>query len=364
MNAITLHPDPWRMGPERGGNHWLGVWEMGQARIPPARLGQEQAHAALSLLLEFRMPLVATTVPLRLWQGAADARRAIGLYAQRDGVLRLVHDEVDISTPAGFAQPGEMIGMRYLSCARGRGDLVEFVNHGQGQGLRLHLGIAQATRLDEALPRHHGFLKVCHVAAIAGFHVCASNIPAIGAGARLPTTDGLVAVEDLRPDMALIVTEGPPMPLRWISRRSRLCLGQLAPILLRAPYFGLAQDIVTTPETRVMRTGPAVEYLFDHERVLISAGDLTSSPGALRDRRVPVRDMYHLMLDDHACVAIDRCGVETALLSDVVAAEDGGGVRNLSPTDRTPCLPVLDRAGAQALIAHAAKGRRARRARI
>lgn len=314
---------------------------------------------ALSLLLEFCMPVVVGTRPLRLWAGAAATPRAIALYAQRDGVLRLVHGEVDVATHAGFARAGEMIGLRYLCCARGRADVVEFVNHARGHRQRVRLAVAHAPRLEEALPRHPGFLGVCHVAAIANFHVTSSDLPALDSGALLQTTEGLTPVERLRPDMALVTIDGQTMPIRWITRRSRLCLGRLAPIRLRAPYFGLSQDIVITPETRVMRDGAAVEYLFGHERVLIRAGDMTSSPGALRDRRAAVRDMYHLMLDDHACVAIDRCGVETALLSDVVAAEDAGGQRNLSQTDRTPCLPALDRAGAQALIAASARGRRA-----
>lgn len=313
---------------------------------------------ALSLLLEFRMPVVAGPRPLRLWEGAAPPPRAIALYAQRDGVLRLVHGEVDVTTHAGFARTGEMIGLRYLCCARGRADMVEFVNHARGHRQRVRLVVAHAALLDEALPRHPGFLEVCHVAAIAGFHVTSSGLPALAKGALLQTTQGPMPVERLRPDMALVTIDGQAMPLRWMTRRSRLCLGQLAPVRLRAPYFGLSQDIVITPETRVMRDGAAVEYLFGHERVLVRAGDMMSSPGALRDRRMAVRDMYHLMLDDHGCVAIDRCGIETALLSDVVAAEDAGGLRNLSETDRTPCLPALDRAAAQALIAASARGRR------
>ena len=358
MNLALTHddsPSGLRLG---AADQWVAVWDMGHICIPPPRFAKREPQMALSLLLEFCMPFVAGRHPLRLWQGVAEASRAIALYAQRDGALRLVHGEADLSTTAGFARPGDMIGMRYLTCARGRADLVEFVNYARGQRIRLRLGVAHAARLDEALPRDDRFLRVCHVAAIADFHVCSSDLPALGAGVALPTTEGPIPVEALLPDMMLILTDGPPKPLRWITRRPRLCLGRLAPIRLRAPYFGLAQDIVTTPETRVLRSGAAVEYLFGHERVLISAGDLTSSPGAQRDRRMPVRNMYHLMLDDHACVAIDRCGVETALLADVVAAEDAGAPRNLSQTDRTPCLPVLDRASAQALIAASTTGRR------
>lgn len=341
-----------------GQEQWLGVWDLGQARILPPLSPKAELFAAMSLLLEFCMPYVAGKAFVRLWQGAAEVASAVALFATREGALRLVHGDLDCTTAAGFARPGEIIGLRYLCCARGRGDLVEFVNHDRGHKERLRLGVAHAARVDALFPRDAGFLQVCHVAAIANFHVASSDLPALGAEAILATTQGPVPVHALRPEMTLILTEGPPKPLRWIARRPRLCLGRMAPILLRAPYFGLAQDIVTTSATRIMRSGPAVEFLFGHERVLISAGDLTSSHGARYDRRLPVRDMYHLMLDDHACVAVDRCGVETALLADVITAEGGVTQRNLSQTDRTPCLPVLDKAAAQALIAASAKGRR------
>jgi hypothetical protein len=71
-----------------------------------------------------------------------------------------------------------------------------------------------------------------------------------------------------------------------------------------------------------------------------------------------VQAFYHLMLDDHDCVSIDRCGVETALLADVLAAEDAGQASDLAEADLSPCLPVLDRAGAQALVAASIKGLR------
>jgi hypothetical protein len=87
---------------------------------------------------------------------------------------------------------------------------------------------------------------------------------------------------------------------------------------------------------------------------------MVMSSGAHRDRRRPVRLFHHLMFDDHACVAIDRCGVETALLSDVVAAEDAWSARALSTADCTPCLPVLDRPAAQALMSASARVRGAR----
>ena len=357
MTVLSLRRDDIPL-PEARHDQWAAIWSSGVSMLTSTPVVDPSPKAALTLCLEFTLPAVRGKKPLRLWQGAADPRRAIGLYAQPDGALRLVHQEIDLKSPPGFVRPGETVSLRYLCCARGRWDLVDFTNHDRGNRLRLRAGLACAARLDEALPRDPGFLRVCHVAAVAEFGVAPSDLPALAAGAILPTSLGPMAVEMLRPGILLKMVDGGLMPLRWIERRSRLCLGRLGPVWLRAPYFGLSHDICVTPATRVMRSGPAVEYIFGHERVLIRASDMLSSPGALRDRRNPVRDMYHLMMDDHACVALDRCGIETALLSDVVAAEDGGPPRNLSQSDRTPCLPVLDRAGAQALMAATPGARR------
>jgi len=341
------------------GEAWVAIWQSGEALLAPAASPDPAPMPEMTLCLEFAMPQVARRGPVRLWQGAADPGRAIGLYALADGALRLVHGEVDLLTPPGFGRAGETVSLRYRACARGRGDIADFVNHDRPLRHRGRAGIAQAARLDEALPRDERFLQTCHVAAIARFGLAPTDMPALAAGAILSTTAGPCAVERLRPGAELISVTGAVLPVRWLERRARLCLGRQAPVMLRALYFGLEHEICVAPETRVMRDGPAVEYLFSEERVLVRAGDMIASRGAFRDRRRPVREFYHLMCDDHACAAIDGCGVETALLADVVAAEDTRVLRNLADVDRTHCLPVLDRAGAQALVAASARGRRA-----
>lgn len=121
MNLALTHddsPSGVRLG---AADHWVAVWDMGQSCIPPPRFAKREPQMALSLLLEFCMPFVAGRHPLRLWQGVAEASRAIALYAQRDGALRLVHGEADLSTAAGFARPGDMIGMRYFDLRAGPG---------------------------------------------------------------------------------------------------------------------------------------------------------------------------------------------------------------------------------------------------
>jgi hypothetical protein len=337
---------------------WAGVWASGTSLLNTAQWVDPRPMAAMTLCLEVTLPPIGRRKAVRLWQGAAPPEAAVALYAVAEGRLRLIHGDVDTVTPSDFVRVGETVSLRYRACARGRSDVVDLMNHDRMLDFRVRAGVAHAARLDEALPRDPRFLSVCHVAAVAGFGLRAADLPAIAAGTLLMTEAGPRPVEQLAAGDLLTTVTGERLPLRWVERRPRLCLGRSAPVRLRAPYFGLEHDLFLSPETRIMRDGPAVEYLFGEERVLVRAGDLLASPGALRDSRLPVRDFFHLMLDDHACIAVDRCGVETALLSDVLAADDGAGGHSIAPMDRTPCLPVLDRSAAQALVAASMKGNR------
>jgi len=339
-------------------DRWAAIWQSGEALLAPGRFPDPAPRAELTLCLEVTLPPLGRRGAVRLWQGAAEPGRALGLYALPDGALRLVHGDIDLSTPPDFGRAGETLSLRYRACARGRGDVADVINHDRVQRHRVRAGLPHAARLDEVLPRDDRFLQICHVAAIAEFGLAPTDMPALASGAVVPTAHGPCAVDRLRAGTEVITVSGAALPLRWLERRARLCLGRQAPVLLRAPYFGLDHDICVTPESRVMRSGPAVEYLFGEERVLVRAGDMIASRGAYRDRRRPVRVFHHLMCDDHACVAIDGCGVETALLADVVASEDGQQRFDLVETGRVPCLPALDRAGAQALVAASVRGRR------
>lgn len=344
-----------------GGLHperWAAIWQSGQPVRAPVRMTDPGLLAELTLCLEFTLPVFGAQGPVRLWQGAAEVLRALALYVLPDGALRLVHGEIDVTTAPDLGRIGETLSLRYRTCARGRADVIDIINHDRDQRHRTRAGLAHGARLDEVLPRDDRFLRICHIAAVAEFGVASSDLPGLASGALVMTESGVRPVETLGPGAILQTATGARLPLRWIERRARLCLGRQAPVLLRAPYFRLSHDICVTPETRIVRSGPAVEYIFGTEKVLVSAGDMIATPGAQRDRRRPVRAFHHLMLDDHSCIMVDRCGVETALLADVIAAGDGGQMRNLSDADRTPCLPVLDRAGAQALVAASVKGRR------
>lgn len=339
----------------------VALWDIGWPHVapPPAPHLVARPVAAFTLCLEFTVPPAHPTKPLRLWQGQGNTADAVGLYLMPRGALRLVHGEIDLATSDAFARAGETVCLRYRACARGRHDVIDLTNTNRQIRERLRSAVDQTICIQDALPRDKGFLDICHVAAVMPYGLPPTDMSGFAAGTILQTPDGPRAVETLAKGQDVLTSEGQAAPVRWIEARPRLCLGRMAPVRLRAPYFGLSRDVCVTPDTRVLRDGPTVEYICGTEQVLVRAGDMANSSAAKRDRRQPMQMFYHLMLDDHACVLADRCALETALLADVIGADDMTLHANLSETDRTHFVPVLDRASAQALVTAGYRGRRA-----
>jgi len=335
---------------------WAAIWQNGAEQpldgfaayrgAPDARLD------ALTLWLEIAMPS-RRRIPLRLWQGAAGGDGGISIYLMPNGALRVLHGETfDVETETGFLQPGQMLVLRMVLCARGRHDVIDALNADTGARHRIRHGLATAPRLEDALPADPGFAGLARVAAIATHVVPASDLPGLESGARVATPEGDLPVEDIRPGMRVFGADGAAHVVRWTDARDRLCIGRFAPVLLRAPYFGLGADTCVTPRTRLMRHGADVEYLAGTDTVLVTAADLVSGPRAMFERSRPLRRFHHIMLDDPACLNVWRCRVETAFLSEVLSAEDAGWTAARPyAKDCEPSLPLLDRSAARALLA-------------
>lgn len=343
---------------------WQAIWSDRRVfRTPPSAC--DKPLRAMTLWLELigpRRPAPrrgrgqARDIPLRLWQGASDSDGAICVYLMPDGAVRLIHGEIDLTTAPNTLRAGETLGIRYIACSEGRADVLEVTNHDQDLVQVLRSGLAKVSTLADALPRVDGFLSVAHVAAVASSAISATDLPGVESGALVSTIQGPRPIDSLRPGDELLDDDGAPHALRWIEARPRLCLGRTAPICLRAPYFGLMRDLVVTPQTRLLQTGPVVDYLCGTDSVLATAADMATGRAVLRDRSKPMRIFYHMMLDDPACIRVENSPIETSHLGDVMALGDQSISQSASPMaqDLTPSLPLLDRAAARALVtAHA-----------
>lgn len=339
---------------------WQAIWSGGTTHLAPPVLCR-RSLCAMTLWLELIGPRKspprrgqgsAREVALRLWQGATEGASAITLYLMPGGAMRLVHGEIDLCSVPDTIRPGETVGIRYVACADGREDVFEITNYDRGRVQTLRSGLGQAASLADALPRAPGFLSVAHVAAVAMGVASASDLPGIESGAEIATVDGPRRVDGLRPGDALLDHRGEVHTLRWIEARPRLCLGRTAPLCLRTPYFGLTRNVVVTPQTRLLQTGPIVDYLCGTEAVLATAADLATGRAVLRDRSQAMRLFHHLMLDDPACIMVENSPIETAHLCDVIASGDRKSTKWAAPyaEDLMPSLPLLDRAAVRALV--------------
>lgn len=334
---------------------WAAIWQDGRT-LPldgetPYRGSADVPLDALTLCLEVAMPS-RRRVPLRLWQGCSGATRGIAIYWMPDGALRVLYgDAIDIDTAPRFLAPGQVLVLRLVVCAHGRSDVIDALNADTGVRHRVRNRVAVRPRLADALPGAQGYVDLASNAAIATHAVPTTDLPGLETGARVATPDGPVAVERIRPGMRVTGDDGRAHVVRWTDARERFCIGRSAPVLLRAPYFGLGADTCVTPETRLMRHGADVEYLAGTDTVLVRAADLATGPAAVFDRSRPIRRFHHIMLDDPACLNVWNCKLETAFLAEVLAAQDDGAfAARPDPRDCEPSLPLLDRSAARALL--------------
>jgi len=75
--------------------------------------------------------------------------------------------------------------------------------------------------------------------------------------------------------------------------------GSFQPLRLRAPYFGLLEDIIVAPEQRMLIDGPEVEYLFGQEAVLVPARHLVNGFTARPEQVGPTVTYTQVLLPRH-----------------------------------------------------------------
>lgn len=87
--------------------------------------------------------------------------------------------------------------------------------------------------------------------------------------------------------------------------------GSYRPIRLRAPYFGLQQDVIVAPDQRLIIDGPEVEYLFSQEAVLVPARHLVNGFAALTEPCGPTISYSQLLLPRHETILAAGTFVES-----------------------------------------------------
>lgn len=172
--------------------------------------------------------------------------------------------------------------------------------------------------------------------------------PTLLPGTPIATPERYQTAGSLKRGATVLTHDDGIVPVLHNVRRMVPARGSFRPIRLRAPYFGLRQDIIVAPDQRLLIDGPEVEYLFGKEAVLVPARHLVNDYAALEEPCGPTICYAQLLLPRHESLIAagtaaesffigrirrNKAQLQRSLLHDLERA--------LLPEHASPAYPVL-----------------------
>lgn len=136
-------------------------------------------------------------------------------------------------------------------------------------------------------------------------------------GTRIATPQGLRAIEELREGDQVQTRDNGAQQIQWIGSRrmtgARLfAMPKLRPIRIRPGALGIErpdQELLVSPEHRMLVRGMAARALFNEAEVLVAARDLVNGSSIVVDSALREVTYVHLLLPCHEVIWAN--GVET-----------------------------------------------------
>ena len=326
---------------------WLAIWD-GRKLTHVARDARraELCEGTIRFEMHLRGDIQA---PVILWQGRTGTARDLRVLARPDGTVSFEHGTSIVETQPGFLLSGEPLHLHYSWSRLGRGGQLVLKNLQTGAESTTFLSTHAPRELAEIVPETPGPMLSVSYAGVANHALPDIPLPGLDGAVKVATPDGPVPVARLGVGAKVLTRSGREQTVRWIGKSERMARGSDAPVLLRAPYFGLFEDILVSRNQPLLLSGCEVEYLFGHEEVLAQVEDIRRAGAARISLAQPVVTLHHVLLDDHDCLMSGRSALASNLLADVLAAE-GKSTARLDQADRQSAWPMIDRPSAQAWL--------------
>lgn len=145
----------------------------------------------------------------------------------------------------------------------------------------------------------------------------AGGVICFARGTMIDTPEGPRAVETLREGELVATKDSGAQEIQWVGARrmsgARLfAMPRLRPIRFRAGALGIErpdQELVVSPEHRMLVKGEVAQALFNTDEVLVRAKDMLNDHSILVDSQMREVTYVHLLLPKHQIVWAN--GVET-----------------------------------------------------
>lgn len=144
-------------------------------------------------------------------------------------------------------------------------------------------------------------------------------IPCFVAGTLIKTPNGDVPIETLEPGDLVETRDEGAQPVRWVGSRAVEGKNQFAPIFIRAGAFGAHQDLLVSPQHRILMRDALAELMFGEGEVLVAAKDLVNDDTVTR---FPMAEVIyvHVMFDRHQVIFSEGLETESFLPGPQVAS--------------------------------------------
>jgi len=147
-------------------------------------------------------------------------------------------------------------------------------------------------------------------------------IPSIAGFCPVETPRGFVSIQHIKSGDLVNTVDNGPQPVRWVCSRKVPTQGLFCPIRLRAPYFGLLQDIVIAPEQRLLFENDEVQYMFGEESVLAEAHHFSKQGKISAEPNQANIVLYQLLFDQHEIINVAGCQMESLFVADIANNPD------------------------------------------
>ena len=127
------------------------------------------------------------------------------------------------------------------------------------------------------------------------------NIMCFAKGTLIECENGPIPIENLKDGDFVHTLDNGLQEIRWIGHRTVSATNRLAPVVIKAGALNNTEDLIVSPNHRLLLTGWQAELLFGKPEVLVAAKHLVNGDTIFTQAQVMV-DYYHFLFDTHQIV--------------------------------------------------------------